>query len=417
MSTSSPPSRLLAGLASAAATVGLITLPAAAFAEATPTPEPRPAATSSPSPRSTPTEPTASPTDPSGPASSTPPASEPPDSSAASPSPQQSEPESADPSSDAASPSPDETTGAQGSGDSITVPGPTESPAPASELAAQAVAGPSVTLSKSVTPTRVSRVGQVVTYTFRATNNGSVALSDVGISDELEGLRSTCPTSGSVTAATLAPGQAVTCTATLTVTQAVLDFGDLFNFATVFGSYPVPEAPDDYVGANAAARVVVDQSPSIALRASVSPSGTADRGDRLRYTGTATNTGNVTLTGARITSSLSALDLDCEPSARATLAPGATISCAGSYRVTSGDARRGRVSTELTARAERPFGETSTRSDDVTDDVRLRVAVTKPPAAADHGLADTGGPALPLGLAGLAAVTGGLILLRRTRRT
>lgn len=208
----------------------------------------------------------------------------------------------------------------------------------------------------------------------------------------------------------------MSCSARLTVTQAVLDFGDIYNFATVFGSFTVEGSPVDYRGANAAARVTVVQSPSIALRASVSPTGRADRGDRLRYAGTATNTGNVTLTAARITSGLSALDLDCDPSAGATLAPGASISCSGSYRVSAADARRGRVSTTLTARAERPFGQSSS-ADDVTDAVRLRVAVTKPPAttSVDHGLADTGGPALPLGVAGLAAVAGGLVLLRRAR--
>ena len=178
----------------------------------------------------------------------------------------------------------------------------------------------------------------------------------------------------------------------------------------------MPESGDDYVGANAAARVIVEQSPSIALKASVSPTGTADRGDRLRYRATATNTGNVTLTGARITSSLDSLDLDCEPSARATLAPGASISCAGSYQVTTADARRGRVTNELTARAEPPYGATDSSSDDVTDDVRLRTNVTKVADDSDPGLADTGGPALPIGLAGLTAVAAGLGLIRRARR-
>ena len=65
---------------------------------------------------------------------------------------------------------------------------PTESASSAPELNAQAIAGPSITLAKSASPTRVSRVGQVITYRFAATNNGSVALSDVAITDELEGL-------------------------------------------------------------------------------------------------------------------------------------------------------------------------------------------------------------------------------------
>ncbi len=424
MSTSSS-RRLLTGLATAAVTLGLVALPVVASADPTPSPDPttetQPAASTAATPSTAPTREAPSPSAPpssASPTESMSPATSPTPSESASPSSSESPSPSAPEESSSPShedPTSTPTAAARVAADALAMPGPTASAA-APEQAVQAVAGASIALSKAVSPSRVSRVGQVVTYTFRATNNGTVPLTDVGITDELEGLRTTCPSAG----ASLAAGAVLSCTATLTVTQAALDFGDIYNFATVFGSYPVEESEEiDYVGANAAARVVVDQSPSISLRASVSPTGTADRGDRLRYTGTATNTGNVTLTAARITSSLRALDLDCEPSARATLAPGASISCSGSYRVTAADARRGRVSTELTARAEPPFGQTTTSSDDVTDGVRLRVAVTKPPASrsVDHGLADTGGPALPLAVGGLAAVAGGLVLLRRTRRS
>lgn len=424
MSTSSS-RRLLTGLAAAAVTLGMVGLPVVASADPTALPDAKATATAPPKPSEPTTSEPASPGAPAAPtsaaptsAAATPDPSSPAPTSTASPTPSETpsdaESPAAGPSPDDASPSADQSVRTQVTGDALAVPGPTPSAAPEPELAAQAVAGASIALSKSVTPTRVSRVGEVVTYTFRATNDGSVPLTEVGITDELEGLTTTCPSTG----ASLAPGAVLRCTAILTVTQGILDFGDIYNFATVFGSFTVEGSPVDYVGANAAARVTVDQSPSIALRASVSPTGTADRGDRLRYTGTATNTGNVTLTAARITSSLRALDLDCEPSAGATLAPGASISCAGGYRVSAADARRGRVSTTLTARAERPFGQSSS-GDDVTDAVRLRVAVTKPPATTsiDHGLADTGGPALPLGVAGLTAMAGGLVLLRRARRS
>lgn len=416
MSTSSS-RRRLTGLATTVVTLGLIALPVVASAEPTPTPEPKSTASASPKPTASPTRASTAPSAPATPSSDAP--TEAPSSASptatVSPTPSQATANAESEAPTGASPSPDEMRRAPGTRDAIAAPAPTGSAAPKADLAAQAVAGASIALTKTVSPSRVSRVGQVVTYTFRATNDGSVPLTDVGITDELAGLISTCPSTG----ASLAPGAVLSCTGTLTVTQAILDFGDIYNFATVFGSFPIEESEEtDYVGANAAARVTVDQSPSIALRASVSPTGTADRGDRLRYTGTATNTGNVTLTAARITSSLRGLDLDCEPSAGATLAPGASLSCSGGYRVSAADARRGRVSATLTARAERPFGESSTSADDVTDAVRLRVAVTKPPAttSVDHGLADTGGPALPLGLAGLAAVGGGLVLLRRSRR-
>lgn len=319
---------------------------------------------------------------------------------------------------DDADPTPGPVSAAGGAGDSVAEKQPlASSQAGADQVQAQAEApAPGISLTKTATPTRVSKVGQVITYRFVATNSGAIALANVEISDGLEGLsRITCGQSESLP---LQPGAALTCTATLTVTQDWLDFGDIDNSATVFG-YIVGDGSDeaDYVSANATARVSVDQKPSVALDASVSPTATADAGDRLRYSATATNTGNVTLTAARITSSLDALDLDCDPSARATLAPGKSIDCSGSYQVTGSDARRGRVSALLTARAEGPYGDPSSSGDDVTDDTRLRVAVTKPAApGSDTGLADTGGPALPIGALGLAALLLGGALVRRGRR-
>ena len=399
--------RPLTGLAVAAVVVALVGAPVMAYADPTPAPSPTVKAAATPSPTPSTKSPSATPSE-----TSASPSAPDPSSGSESPSPTSSASEE----SSSPSPSPDPSTAPRTGGDAVAAPAPTpsESPSADPDLQAQAVAGPSITLAKSASPTRVSRVGQVVTYRFVAANNGSVALNDVQITDELEGLSTlTCNQSGAI----LAPGAALSCSATVTITQAALDFGDLYNFASVFGTVVIPETPDDYVGANAAARVVVDQKPSIALKASVSPAGKADRGDRLRYEATATNTGNVTLTRSRITSSLNALDLDCDPSTGATLAPGASISCAGSYRVSAADARRGRVTNKLTARAERPFGDTGSSGDDVTDSVRLRVAVTKPPADdSDPGLADTGGPALPIGLAGAVGIAAGLVLLRRSRR-
>ncbi|BAK37377.1 hypothetical protein MLP_43630 [Microlunatus phosphovorus NM-1] len=284
-----------------------------------------------------------------------------------------------------------------------------------------------ISLTKTASPSRVSKVGQVITYRFVATNTGALDLTNVAISDELEGLSElSCDQSG---AATLAPEQALRCSATLTVTQEVLDFGDIDNFATVFGEYDI-EGQGDYVGANAAAHVSVVQQSSIGLKATVAPSGKADRGDRLRYAATATNTGNVTLTSARITSNLQALDLTCQPAARTTLAPGASMSCSGVYRVSRADASRGRVSATLTARAEQPYGDPGDSSDDVTNSRTLRVAVTKPASsshensdAASSGasgsdLADSGSPqgSLLVGLFGAVLTAFGIGLIRRGRR-
>jgi uncharacterized repeat protein (TIGR01451 family) len=399
MSAPSMP-RPLAGLAAAALAAGLLGAPVLAYADSTssPTPGVSDAATPSSTPTSVEQPAAATPEATDSQPTSQPTALESPTTASSTP----------EPSEEQASPSREpETMVAQARSDAVGAPAEPGTAAAQEQVAAQ-VEGPSISLTKSASPTRVSKVGQVVTYRFVATNSGSVPLSNVTITDELEGLSAlTCDG-----AEPLPPGQALNCSATLTVTQAVLDFGDLFNFASVFGDPPGGDAE----GANADARVTVDQNPSIALTASVSPTGTADKGDRLRYTATATNTGNVTLTAARITSSLDALDLDCDPSARATLAPGASIRCTGSYRVSAADARRGRVGNELTARAEPPYGNTESRGDDITDDTRLRVAVHK---IADPGLADAGATdgTLPVGLLGVGALVAGAALLRRGLRS
>ena len=93
------------------------------------------------------------------------------------------------------------------------------------------MAGPSIALAKTASPIRVSKVGQIVTYRFVATNNGADELRGVKVTDELEGLSAiTCDRPSPVT---LLVGDALTCSATLKVTQAVLDFGDINNVATV----------------------------------------------------------------------------------------------------------------------------------------------------------------------------------------
>ena len=68
----------------------------------------------------------------------------------------------------------------------------------------------------------------------------------------------------------------------------------------------------------------------------VAPSGRADAGDGINYTLTATNDGNVTLTGVTIADpKLGALV--CTPPQPATLAPGEQMVCTGSYTLTQAD--------------------------------------------------------------------------------
>ena len=87
---------------------------------------------------------------------------------------------------------------------------------------------PALTLVKTANPTSFTAAGQVIAYTYVATNSGNVTLaSPYGVADD----RSTdehCPANP----ATLAPGATLTCSATYTVTAGDVAAGSVTNRAT-----------------------------------------------------------------------------------------------------------------------------------------------------------------------------------------
>jgi len=89
----------------------------------------------------------------------------------------------------------------------------------------------SVSFTKTASPSGAVNVGDVVTYTMIATNDGTVTLDNTTISDPMPGLSPlTCnPAQGT----SLAPGASLTCTATYSVTATDVARGSIDNTATV----------------------------------------------------------------------------------------------------------------------------------------------------------------------------------------
>ena len=140
--------------------------------------------------------------------------------------------------------------------------------------------------------------------------------------------------------ATLAPGRrSIVCTGSYTLTQADLDAGQVENTGTADSDQTPPtQAPST---------VPLPQAPALALvkqgtldTTVVAPGNRADAGDMITYTLTATNVGNVTLTGVTI-SDPKLGTLVCTPAQPATLAPGETLMCTGSYTLTQADINAG----------------------------------------------------------------------------
>jgi uncharacterized repeat protein (TIGR01451 family) len=136
----------------------------------------------------------------------------------------------------------------------------------------------------------------------------------------------------------VAPGGTVVCTGSYTVTQADLDKGSVLNTACA-DSDQTPEKCDDLT-------ITGEKKPAFTIEKTSPDTTFSTVGDVLDYTVTFTNTGNVTLSGVVVTDELLDVALanwQCTPAGPASVAPGGTVVCTGSYTVTQADLDKGSV--------------------------------------------------------------------------
>jgi uncharacterized repeat protein (TIGR01451 family) len=186
-----------------------------------------------------------------------------------------------------------------------------------------------------------------VYYRLVVTNDGNVTISGVTITDPLAGTLS-CDRSQP---ADLAAGATMTCNGSHAVTQAELDAAPFTNTASASGTYE--GKPIDSNSASAGVNRI--QGPHLALTNIVAESSFAAAGTVLHYTLTATNDGTVTLAGVVI-SDPQLGTLSCTPPQPATLAPGQSLVCTGTYTTTQADLDEGQVENVATATASDPQG-------------------------------------------------------------
>jgi hypothetical protein len=98
-------------------------------------------------------------------------------------------------------------------------------------LVTPAVHAPEIAIVKTASAGSFNEAGIPVTYYYLVTNNGNVRLHHVVVTDN-RGLAVSCPR------AALDPGQAMTCTASYTTTQADVSRGSIPNVGTARGTTP-----------------------------------------------------------------------------------------------------------------------------------------------------------------------------------
>jgi large repetitive protein len=210
--------------------------------------------------------------------------------------------------------------------------------------------GPSITLTKTSTPSTVTTAGQVITYTLVAQNTGNVTLTNVVVTDPMLPTLSCGPVS-------LAPGASATCTQTYTVTQADINAGSIYNTASAtgyFGNTPYTDTDDNTVH--------VTQSPALTIDKLITSGSSYNAvGNVVNYSYIITNTGNVTLSGPFTVTDNKIPNI---PSVPGPLAPYQSVTATASYTITQADLNNGNVTN--TAFASTTYGnQTVTSNTDV----------------------------------------------------
>ncbi|GMA21121.1 hypothetical protein GCM10025862_31420 [Arsenicicoccus piscis] len=194
--------------------------------------------------------------------------------------------------------------------------------------------------------------GDTVLYTFVVTNTGNVTLGSVTYDDPVAGISNLACGSGP-----LAPGESRSCASrTVTLTQAMLDKGSLDNAATARATAPSGATT---TGSDTTSTTLV-AAPGITLTkragsiADSNGTGRTDAGDRVVYTFTVRNSGNVTL--APVTYDDPILGIT-GAACVASLAPGATATCpAKTYTLTQADLDANQVSNTASVTGTAPDG-------------------------------------------------------------
>ena len=193
----------------------------------------------------------------------------------------------------------------------------------------------------------VPTVGQTISYSYLVTNTGNVPLAGpVTVADDKATV--TCPAVSTVGNhdGFLDPGEAVTCTATYTITQADLNTGSVTNTAKAAPAAPTPtRTPRRSPPCQTKALSLVKSAPPSTYRRSVSRSPTA--------TWSPTR-GNVPLAGP-VTVADDKATVTCPDVSRSAttsfLDPGEAITCTATYTITQADLNSGSVTNTAKASA------------------------------------------------------------------
>lgn len=193
------------------------------------------------------------------------------------------------------------------------------------------IAPPGLSLEKRIQTPGPHVAGQTVHYSYLVTNTGGVALDDVHVTDDhVSGI--TC--GASTLAPSGGPGDHTTCHGTYVITDADTANGLVTNTAVAAGT-----ENGQTITSPPAQQTLLIGPPRLTVRKKAVTPGPHVAGSTVRYDYIVTNTGSRTLHNVAVTDDR-VTRVTCD---KTTLAPHASTTCHGMYRITASDARHGSV--------------------------------------------------------------------------
>lgn len=232
------------------------------------------------------------------------------------------------------------------------------------------------TVNKASLTGDAAKAGTGLTYTFKISNNGNVAIDGISIRDDMAGLSNISMiwprASGS-----LGAGQSATGTATYRVKQSDVDAGTVSNTARAMGTNHATGAS---VSSNeSTATTTIDRTLRLGVSKTANPTripaAEAIPGKTISYAIAVKNNGNTT---ADISAADSMPEIGTVSMSKSRLAPGETATATVSHAVTSGDIGAGTVSNTVTVNGRTIDGSmtTSGKATATTSIDRQRAALT-----------------------------------------
>ena len=226
-------------------------------------------------------------------------------------------------------------------------------------------------VTKDAGKDHIYKLGETINYVITVENDGNLTLTNVKIEDALTGNAG----ENAWTIDTFAPGETQTFETSYVVTEADVIAGKVVNNATGEAENPDPKKEETPVTPGEKEDPVETPNPGLTVIKTSDKTGEVKLGDKITYTITVTNSGNVTISGVKLEDSLTGDDWTL-----GNIKPGETVTKKTTYTVTEKDIIAGKVENHATATGKEPGGKDITGEGEktvTTEESNPQITVTK----------------------------------------